>query len=254
MPLTQYDFYLDAGADWQKIVRLRDPNSQKLIAMDNAVMEVRNSNYVLVMRLDGPSSRCYIDEDDGASIHLHITAEESYSYFAQGNYPGTVQAVGIWGIGRSYIYDLFCTYATGVQDRVMRGFFYVDPNISQPSIAVPPPEAPPVTVMAEPETIDLTLYAGDDFWMNLTVTNPTGSDADLTGYTASAQIRTAPGATGPPMCVFDTSISGNVVSLHLPASEAAKLSMPAAWDCQIVGPTTTTLAIGTVSVIGQITP
>jgi hypothetical protein len=46
--------------------------------------------------------------------------------------PGAVQAVGIWGIGRAYVYDLFVLYATGVQDRIMRGFFYVDPNITQP--------------------------------------------------------------------------------------------------------------------------
>lgn len=132
MPLLQYDFYLDAGADWQKIVRLRDPTSQKLIAMSNAVMEIRNSNYVLVLRLDAPSSRCTI-LGDGASIQLHITAEDSYYYFHSGNYPGAVQAVGVWGIGRSYIYDLFVTYATGVQDRIMRGYFYVDPNITQPA-------------------------------------------------------------------------------------------------------------------------
>jgi hypothetical protein len=131
MTLAQYDFYLDAGADWQKIVRLRDPATQQLIPMEAAVMEIRNSNYVLVLRLDAASSRCYID-GDGASIHLHITAADSLTYFASGNYPGAVQAVGIWGIGRSYIYDLFCVYATGVQDRLMRGYFYVDPNITRP--------------------------------------------------------------------------------------------------------------------------
>lgn len=131
MPLVQYDFYCDAGADWQKVVRLRDPTSQKLIGIDSAVMEIRNSNYVLVLRLDATSSRCYID-GDGASIHLHITAEDSYTYFSSGSYPGAVQAVGVWGIGRAYIYDLFCVYATGVQDRIMRGYFYVDPNISRP--------------------------------------------------------------------------------------------------------------------------
>jgi hypothetical protein len=70
---------------------------------------------------------------DGASIQLHITAEDSLTYFKWGNYPGSVQAVGYWGIGRSYLYDLFATYTTsGVPGRIMRGFFNVSPNITQP--------------------------------------------------------------------------------------------------------------------------
>lgn len=132
MPLGQYDFYLDAWADWQRTVAITDSQTGRLIPLDDAVMEIRNTNWVLVLRLDAPSSRCTILED-GATIQLHITAEDSLAYFAQGNYPGAVQAVGFWGIGRSYVYDLFATYtASGVQDRIMRGFFNVDPNISRP--------------------------------------------------------------------------------------------------------------------------
>jgi len=138
MPLIQYDFYLSAGADWQKTVRLRDPTSQKLIALEAAVMEIRNSNYVLVLRLDYATSRCVVLQD-GASISLHIPAEDSLAYLSQGNYPGAVQAVGVWGIGRSYIYDLFVLYGTGVQDRIMRGYFYVDPNITRaPDVVAQP--------------------------------------------------------------------------------------------------------------------
>jgi hypothetical protein len=131
MPITQYDFYLDAGADWQKVVRVRDMQSQKLVAMWGATVEIRNTNGVLALRLDAESSRCVV-LGDGASIQLHITAEDSWTYFHSGNYPGAVQAVGLWGIGRAYVYDMFCLYATGVQDRLMRGFFYVDPSITQP--------------------------------------------------------------------------------------------------------------------------
>jgi len=138
MPLIQYDFYLSAGADWQKTVRLRDPTSQKLIALEAAVMEIRNSNYVLVLRLDYATSRCVVLQD-GASISLHIPAEDSLAYLSQGNYPGAVQAVGVWGIGRSYIYDLFVLYGTGVQDRIMRGYFSVDPNITRaPDVVAQP--------------------------------------------------------------------------------------------------------------------
>jgi len=132
MPLTQYDFYADAGADWQKVVRLRDPDTNLLIGIQSALMEIRNTNYILVLRLDAKSSRCTVLQD-GASIQLHISAQDSFYYFHSGNYPGAVQAVGMWGIGRAYIYDMFVVYATGVQDRILRGHFYVDPNISQPA-------------------------------------------------------------------------------------------------------------------------
>jgi hypothetical protein len=126
----QYDFYLSAGADWQKVVRLRDQGTGRLIALESAVMEIRNTNYVLVLRLDYDSGRCVVAED-GASIQLHISDDDSLAYLSQGNYPGAVQAVGVWGIGRSYIYDLFVLYGTGVQDRILRGYFYVDPNITR---------------------------------------------------------------------------------------------------------------------------
>lgn len=131
MPMIQYDFHLDAGAEWIRVIRLRDPATSLLIAMAGAAMEIRNSNNVLALRLDMYNGRCVIDPNDQASINLHVSAEDSLAYFRYGNYPGAVQAVGIWGIGRAYVYDLFCQYATGVQDRIMRGFFYVDPNITQ---------------------------------------------------------------------------------------------------------------------------
>jgi hypothetical protein len=139
MPLGQYDFFLDSGGDWQKDVRLRDSQTGLLVALDDAVMEIRNTNFVLVMRLDADSGRCLIDAD-GATIHLKISSADSLQYFSQGNYPGAVQAVGFWGIGRAYTYDLFVQYAQaarqvfsgGVNVRALRGFFNVDPNISRP--------------------------------------------------------------------------------------------------------------------------
>lgn len=130
MPLVKYDFNLSAGADWQTVVRVRDTVTTNLIGITAAVMDIRNANGVLALHLDAASSRCTV-LDDGASIQLHITAEDSLTYFQWGNYPGAVQAVGYWGIGRAYLYDLFVLYDTGVQDRIMRGFFHVDPNITR---------------------------------------------------------------------------------------------------------------------------
>lgn len=132
MPQGQYDLYLDAWADWQRTVAVRDSTTGLLVPLSNPLMEIRNTNFVLVMRLDAPSSRCTVLAD-GCTIALHITADDSRTYFAQGNYPGAVQAVGYWGIGRSYRYDLFATYTnSGMQDRLLRGFFNVDPNVSRP--------------------------------------------------------------------------------------------------------------------------
>lgn len=133
MPLGQYDFYLDSGADWQTVVRVRDPSDGSLVAISSAVMEVRNGNGALALRLDGTNGRCTV-LSDGTSIQLHITAQDSLTYFKWGNYPGSVQAVGYWGIGRAYLYDLFATSSeTGLPVRVLRGFFHVDPNITQAS-------------------------------------------------------------------------------------------------------------------------
>jgi hypothetical protein len=137
MPLIQYNFNLNCGADWQYVVRLRDTNTGDLIPISAALMEIRNVNGVLALQLDAASSRCTV-LSDGASIQLHITAEDSLTYFQWGNYPGSVQAVGYWGIGRAYNYDLFVLYDTGVQDRIMRGFFHVDPNITRFDDAVNP--------------------------------------------------------------------------------------------------------------------
>jgi hypothetical protein len=131
MTTAQYDFYCNAGADFQKVIRMRDNITGHLVALLNAVMEIRNQNHILVMRLDANSGRCLIAAD-GATIQLHITANDSLEAFQWGNFPGSVQAVGYWGIGRSYLYDMFVTYVNGPMDRILRGFFYVDPNITEP--------------------------------------------------------------------------------------------------------------------------
>jgi hypothetical protein len=130
MALAEIDFRCDAGADWQRVIRLRDPGTGQLVALSDAAMEIRNANFQLALRLDNASGRCVIASDK-ASIQLHIPPEDSIAVFQTGNYPGTYQAVGFWGIGRSYLYDLFVIYATGVQDRILRGYFNVDPNVTR---------------------------------------------------------------------------------------------------------------------------
>src|SRR3954470_1598423 len=57
------------------------------------------------------------------------------------------------------------------------------------------PSADPVHISALPLRVDVDIYKGDDFYLDLTVTTPDGSDADLSGATPSAQIRSAPNST-----------------------------------------------------------
>jgi hypothetical protein len=129
MPLATVNLNHDIGADWQRVIRLRDPSTNQLVALSSAVMEIRNANFQLAMTLNNQNGRCVI-ASDGASVNLHITSADSLAAFEMGNFPGTYQAVGIWGIGRSYVYDLFVTYSGGVTDRILRGFFYADPNVT----------------------------------------------------------------------------------------------------------------------------
>jgi hypothetical protein len=90
-----------------------------------------------------------------------------------------------------------------------------------------------ITFNALPMQVDLVLYAGDDFFIDLTVMAPDGSPADLTGSVATAQIRPTPGSAEL-IAEFDAVIEDNVIHLHLPASEAAKLvAGTSAWDCQL---------------------
>jgi len=134
MPLARnYDFHCDAGADWHRQVRLRAGVTGDLVPLEKAMLDIRNTNFVLALRLDQRNGRCVVLED-GATIQLYLSADETEHYFRSGNYPGAVQAVGFWGIGRSYMYDLFVWYEGGtMRSRAMRGFFYVDPNITRPN-------------------------------------------------------------------------------------------------------------------------
>jgi len=89
------------------------------------------------------------------------------------------------------------------------------------------------TVGAIPAAVDLAVYQGDDFGpLTLTVTNPDGSAANLTGATFKAQIRSAPGAATV-LASFTTSVATNVITLTMAATDTLTLPAGAAWDCQM---------------------
>src|SRR5215471_4450025 len=89
-----------------------------------------------------------------------------------------------------------------------------------------------------PAAVNLKFYAGDDFYLDVTVNNPDGTAADLTGRTVTAQIRAAAGAA---------TVTGNIIHLHLANADSAKLDGGYRWDCQSAnadGSDKTTLAAG----------
>jgi len=103
----------------------------------------------------------------------------------------------------------------------------------------------PVNISALPLEVNLAL----------TVLDPAGDPADLTGYTPTAEIRPHRDHDGPALAAFAASITANQVTLYLGADQAAKLADGrAVWDCQILGPLTLTLASGRVDVTGDVTP
>ena len=111
---------------------------------------------------------------------------------------------------------------------------------------------PRIAVGTLPSPVDLSLYQGDDFYLDLTVTNSDGSPADLTGATPKAQIRTT-AADATVLAEFVATITTNVIHLHLTAALTAPLSGPAVWDCQITTPDVVTLVAGTVTIRPEVT-
>jgi hypothetical protein len=104
-----------------------------------------------------------------------------------------------------------------------------------------------------PAKLDLVLYQGDTFRMTITVKNQDGSPANITGATATAQIRLAPEDTtvqAPIGCTIAT----NVISLVLLAADAARLIPGEAfWDCQLAMPDIRTLVYGRVKINPEVT-
>lgn len=110
-----------------------------------------------------------------------------------------------------------------------------------------------------PLDVNLALYRGDDFDLDVIVTDASGQPFDLTGHTAAAEIR-ADTVTDEVMATFTCTISTNVVHLHLDDLESAKLAGNGVWDVQITsaggaGPAgvVTTLAHGTVTITPDVT-
>ena len=113
-----------------------------------------------------------------------------------------------------------------------------------------------VTVL--PMTVNLFIYQGDDFFLDMIVTDSDGNPIDLTNMQPLSQIRSVP--NGPIVLAnFLTTVDAtqtNLLHLQLAAADSNGLpNIPAtcAWDIQLSYPTIVTLAAGTVNVTPQVT-
>lgn len=109
-----------------------------------------------------------------------------------------------------------------------------------------------------PLGVDLNLYAGDDFYVDLSVTDAgTGGPIDLTGYTPQAQIRTTT-ESSTVLAEFECTLGESTVALRLHHDDTAMLPPNAVWDVQImsgdpVDSRITTLAYGKVKTTAEVT-
>jgi hypothetical protein len=103
---------------------------------------------------------------------------------------------------------------------------------------------------------DLSVYQGDDHSWVVTVRNQDGTPADITGYTARAQIRRAV-ADSDPIVVAEmaSSVASPVVNLSLTRTQTATMNGRYVWDLQLTSDTgtVTTILAGNVNVKPEVT-
>ena len=103
---------------------------------------------------------------------------------------------------------------------------------------------------------DLAIYQGDTFSATVTIRNVDGTPADISGYTAQAQIRRAVADADPVVEVeMSATVESPQVHLSIPHDETVGLTGRYVWDLQIIdgsGAITTVLA-GKVIVTSEVT-
>src|SRR5262245_2750693 len=102
-----------------------------------------------------------------------------------------------------------------------------------------------------PSQADLLLFQSDDYSGTVTVYASDGTPANITGYTALAQIRRAVADQEPVVAVtIGTTITSPNVALAIPGAQTKTLSGQYVWDLQLTSPTNivTTVVKGKVKV------
>jgi hypothetical protein len=111
----------------------------------------------------------------------------------------------------------------------------------------------PVRITAQPLEVDLLIYQGDDFYLDVTVTNPDGSTPDLSGADPMAMIRVHP-ADPDVVAQFDITVdTGGLLHLHLPTDQSSLLPLNSVWDLQLTVPDVITLVAGAVTATREVT-
>jgi hypothetical protein len=105
---------------------------------------------------------------------------------------------------------------------------------------------------------DLAIYQGDDWAATVAVNNCDGTTADLTGYTAQAQIRTgiADQTAAVAAQLLCAVAPPNEISISLTSAQTTLLTQPVyRWDLQITSPTgiITTILAGAVNMQFEVT-
>lgn len=122
--------------------------------------------------------------------------------------------------------------------------------------AVPVQQAASVqTVIVLPAIVNLEIYEGDDFFLDVAVTDVNSNPVNVTNLTPMSQIRVSP--DGPAVLAnigitVDATIT-NLIHLHLAAIDSNNLPANCAWDLQLSTPNVTTLCSGSVTVTPQVT-
>jgi hypothetical protein len=103
---------------------------------------------------------------------------------------------------------------------------------------------------------DLSIYQGDDYSAIVTVRNADGTPADISGYTALAQIRRAPAdADSVVVQTMTTVVASPNINLSLTNAQTQALTGRYVWDLQIISSTgaITTILAGRVTVTAEVT-
>lgn len=133
MTAVQYSLHLEAGAQWSRTIDSSIPGIVLPSVVTEARMTVRNSMNVVVMTLDSSGTSPAITIVPGTGNNpptyvLNLTSTQTLQYGV--GFPGVVQSVSYWGIGRAFLYDLFVTGGGSEWAKLLYGTIQVVPAIT----------------------------------------------------------------------------------------------------------------------------
>ena len=103
---------------------------------------------------------------------------------------------------------------------------------------------------------DITIYQGDDYSVAVRVKNPDGTDANLAGFTAQAQLRLDVADVDDTVdAEFTTTVTSPLVHCSLTHLQTTPLAGAYVWDLQVVSAAgmITTVIAGHATVIQEVT-